>query len=87
MLTTNDIIKLSTYIKEDLKHTFATKEEIEEKFEEQKKSFSILQLSVDGMTKEFKSNSEERVVLGNRMNNAEDWIEKASNKIGLKYER
>ena len=87
MLTTNDMIKLSRFLKEDLRDTFVTKEYFDENFAEIRQNFSNLQSSVDSIAQEFRHNSEERIVLGSRVDRAEDWIEKAGIKIGLKYKR
>ena len=87
MLTTNDMVKLSRFLKEDFKDTFVTKVYFDEKFSELHQNFSNLQSSVDSIAQEFKRSTDERIILGSRVDRAEDWIEKAGIKIGLKYKR
>ena len=77
MLTIEDIKKLTEYQKE----VFVTKRD----FEEFKGDFSKLQTSVDNMAKDVKDMKEDKVIINNRMKNAEDWIDKATPKLGLEF--
>lgn len=83
MITTNDVNKII----KAMTNLFYTKEDMDEKFAEQKQSFSNLQSLVEKYTDPGKKNEEERIVLGERVDRAEEWIKRASGKIGIKFER
>jgi len=79
MLTNEDIQKLSAVLatKEDLKD-FYNKIEMDEKF-------TSLQTSVDNLATIFKKYYEEQQVFINKVKHIEDWIKKASTKLGVDY--
>jgi hypothetical protein len=83
MITTNDVNKII----KAMANLFYTKEEMDEKFAEQKQSFSNLQSLVEKYVDLGRKNEEERIVLGERVTRAEEWIERASGKIAVKFER
>lgn len=85
MITTNDMIKFSKFIREDFGTVFATKEEMNAGFEAMNKKFSQLQASVDGILSMAKDHPQEIAVVGGRVDNVEKWVEKAASKIGIKY--
>jgi len=79
MLTNSDIQKLSAVLatKEDLKD-FYNKAEIDKKF-------SLLQTSIDRYMKKVQTIFEEAVIQKYRLSRVDDWVQKASNKIGIDY--
>ena len=77
MLSIEDIKKLTEYQKE----VFVTKDD----FEDFKGSFSKLQTSVDNIAKDVKDIKEDKVIMNSRMKNVENWVDKASPKLGLDF--
>lgn len=73
-----DFSPLFSYLDEKFKH-------IDEQFLEQKESFSSLQTSVDGLAVVFKKYHDEQKVQVHRLNSMEDWIKRASVKLGVDY--
>jgi DNA repair ATPase RecN len=67
MLTTKDITKII----EAFKGIFYTKEEMDQKFEEQSKNFSNLQSTVDGVVKSVDDLKTEVAANGNRISRVE----------------
>ena len=82
MIDTEDIKKLTKYLTEAFKDVFMT--------QEQGKKLEIkidkIQTSLDAVLKDKKTRDGEVAVLNYRMKNAEDFIDKAAPKLGLKYE-
>lgn len=81
MLTKEDI-KL---IIEAEKEVFYSKIELDKKFQKLENSFANLQTSVDGMTTVFKKYYEEQQILVKKVKHIEDWVTKASAKLGVEY--
>ncbi len=79
MLTNDDIVKLSAVLvtKEDLKD-FYNKAELDQKF-------GSLQTSVDGLANTFKKYYDEQQIYVHKLNRMEDWIKKASTKLGIDF--
>lgn len=75
MLTTEDIQKLSSYLKEDLKDTFATKEDLRTEIGRIDHKLDSLLNAVDSFAKEIKDNRSERVVMEERVTRAEKAIQ------------
>ena len=75
MLTSEDIKILI----EAERSVFATKDDIQDL----KGSFSNLQSSVDGFMKVSTSQTQENVMVKNRLDRHESWIEKLAAKIGI----
>lgn len=81
-MTIKEIEALTEYQKEVYKDVIMTKEDgkiLELKIDK-------IQTTIDGITKLSKDNRDENIVLNKRMKSAEDWIDNASPKIGLKLE-
>ena len=85
MITTDDMIKFSNFLREDMKTTFATKQEINERFDEVNNKFSLLQTSVDGFLKVVMKNEQEISALGHRVDKHADWISNAAPATGVKF--
>lgn len=79
MITDKDIKKLTDYQLEVFKEVFVTKDLFDEKI-------TKLQTSVDNLSKDVKDIKDDKSILNNRMKNAENWIDKASPKLGLKFD-
>lgn len=86
MFTDEDIKKLTNYQLEVFKDVFVTKEDFGV-VGEIKTSLNTLQTSVDNMAKDIKDLKGEKTIMNYRMKNAEDWIDKASPKLGLEFKR
>ncbi len=84
MLTSKDIQKLI----EAFTKIFYTKEDIDDKFNSvaSKEDFRVLQTSVDSIAVKVDKLSAEMVISNSRHKRAEDWIGKASKKIGIEFE-
>jgi hypothetical protein len=81
-MTIQEIEALTEYQKNVFKDVFMTKEDgqkLEGKIDN-------IQTTLDGLAMQTKSNGQELAVLNNRMKRAEDWIDKASPKVGVKFE-
>ena len=78
MLTSKDIENLTKYQLEVFKDVFVTKEDFDPKI-------TKLQTSIDNMAKDIKDLKEDKVIVNHRMKNAENWIDKASPKLGLDF--
>jgi hypothetical protein len=78
MLTNNDIKRIISAQIEAQREIFYTKDDLDKKF-------SNLQTSVDAFALDKKTTGDEIPVLNSRIKNGEDWIDKASLKIGLKF--
>jgi len=81
MFTDDDIKKLTNYQLDVFKGVFVTKDD----FVELKDGVNLLQTSVDNIAKDVKDLKEEKLIINNRMKNAEDWIDKASPKLGIEF--
>lgn len=81
MLTPDDIKLLIQAEKE----VFYTKTEFDEKFNKLEHSFSSLQTSVDGLATVFKKYHDEQQIMVHQVKHMEDWIKKASIKLGVDY--
>lgn len=82
-----DINKRLDSLTDFLRQNMATKHELGDLRSDlpTKADFHQLQTSVDAIAKGFKDSDEERLVLGERTSRMEEWIEKASPKIGVEY--
>lgn len=49
-------------------------------------SMNTLQQSVDGLSKDKQVKTDEILILNHRVKSTEDWIDKASPQIGIKFE-
>ena len=78
MLTDEDIKKLTT--------VFATREEMDVKFEAMHLSFSELQSAVDAYAKKADTYFQEMVALAHRVDRHEKWIQQIAEKLGVKLE-
>lgn len=81
MITTEDLQKLISGLKE----FFYSKEDMDVKFGELKQGFNSLQTSVDAYAKKADLYYQEMAVMRHRMERMEEWIQKASQKIGVEY--
>jgi len=74
---------LTTFLQKNM----VTKRELEDLKVElpSRAEFNQLQISVDGIAKQFKDRNEERVVGAERSTRMESWIMNASKKIGIDY--
>ena len=82
MIDTEDIKKLTKYLTEAFKDVFATKEDlnkIDAKIDK-------VQTSLDAVLVDKQTRDKEVIVLNYRMKNAEDFLDKAAPKLGLKFE-
>ncbi|GEM_PF-1534743 len=89
MLTAEDIKKITQAQIEAQKEIFFTKGEMDEKFYSKSGmdvKFSNLQTSVDAIAKDKDISTTEATVLSHRMKEAENWIDKAAPKLGIKFE-
>ena len=83
MLSYEDIKKIIDAFKLD----FYTKPDLDGKFNEQKQSYSDLQISVDKIAKTTAENVAELKVTNSRLKNIEGWIKLSSEKIGIKFKQ
>ena len=81
MLTAQDIKNLTEYLKE----IFVTKVAFDEAMAEMKENFSKLQSSVDRSLKTIENHDKELIISNYRASRAEEWIHKASPKIGIEF--
>ena len=81
MITTEDLQKLISGLKE----FFYSKEEMDVKFDAMNENFNSLRTSVDAYAKKADTYYQEMAVMRHRMERMEEWILKASQKIGLEY--
>jgi len=77
MITINEIKKLTEFQKE----VFMTKED----GKEIKESLGTIQTSLDNLAKDVKDLKQEKTVINYRMKNVENWVDKASPKLGLGF--
>ena len=73
-----DFSPLFTYLDEKFKH-------IDQQFLEQKQSFTSLQTSVDRLATKFEKYHDEHIIYKAKLDYMEDWIKKASIKLGVDY--
>jgi len=78
MLTDEDIKKLI--------QVFATRDEMDTRFEELRTDFSNLQSAVDAYAKKADAYFQEMVVLSHKVNRMEKWIQQLADKVGIKLE-
>lgn len=80
MLTNEDIIKLSAVLatKEDIK-------DVREEIAELRESVRLLTISVDSLAKAVKDLQMEYHAVLNKVNRMEEWIKKASSKLGIDF--
>ena len=78
MFTIEQLTQLSNFLIEDFKGVFATREEMNERFDR-------IHNTLDGLSKRIEENTQEITVNGHRTNVIEDWVTEAAPKIGLKY--
>jgi hypothetical protein len=83
MLTTEDIQKLSTYLKEDLKDTFVTKGEFSNEMTKINTKLDLLTNTVDSFAKEIKDNRVERVVTEERLKRVEEAVKLVAKHTGI----
>jgi hypothetical protein len=85
MLTPEDIKNLTKYQTEVFKDVFATKKDMDAGFEKLDRKLSNLQTSVDAIAKDNLSKSQKVPVLGYRIKEVENWVDKAAPKLGIKF--
>lgn len=68
-----------------LKEFFHSKEEMDVKFDAMNENFNVLRNSVDLYAKKADTYYQEMAVMRHRMERMEEWIQKASQKIGVEY--
>ena len=80
MLTNEDVKKLI--------EVFATRDEVATKkdLEQLERQFSNLQTAVDGYAKKADTYFQEMVVLSNKVNRHEKWLQQIADKLGLHLE-
>jgi len=78
--------RFDTLMKFLQKH-MVTRQEFDERFETvpTRQDFHVLQVSVDGIAKQYKNTDQELTIVGERTSRMESWIIKAAAKIGLDY--
>ncbi len=74
-----DFTELAQYLDEKFN-------EVNNKVDNLTSDIHTLQQSVDDISKDKQTKTQEMAVLNHRMKKAEDWIDDASPKIGLKFE-
>jgi hypothetical protein len=76
-----------TALRDFLQENMVTKLELEELRAElpTRADFNQLQMSVDGVAKQFQDQKQEQIVGAARTSRMEAWIIKAATKIGLEY--
>lgn len=82
MLTPKDLKNIINALKE----VFYTKGELDEKFAQVAQDLSVLKTAMDIVLTTNHIEDMEKMTLGYRMKNAEDWIDKAAGKINIKFE-
>ena len=83
MLTTKEIKRLTEYLIIAFKDVFATKDDINRI----EKKIDTLKTTVDGLSKEKKTNNDERVIANYRLKKIEEWVEVVAPKVGVKFEQ
>ncbi len=78
MLSDEDIKKLIG--------VFATREEIDKRFDEVRQDFSNLQTAVDAYAKRADTYFQEMVALSHKVDRHEKWIKQIASKLGVKLE-
>lgn len=78
MLEDKDIQKLI--------EVFATREEIDKRFEEVRQDFANLQTAVDAYAKRSDDYFKEMVTLAHKVDRLEKWIQQIAKKLGMKLE-
>jgi len=89
MLTKDDIKQITNAQIEAQKEIFFTKDEMDEKFyskTEMDEKFKNLQIPIDAVYKEKKTNDQERTVSAGRIKELKNWVDKAAPKLGIKFE-
>lgn len=81
MFTIEELNQLTDYLVVAFKDIFATKEDISDL----KDSFNSLQMSVDGIARNHLKMDQESIIQTYRMQQAENWIDKAAPKIGIEF--
>jgi hypothetical protein len=79
MITDKDIKKLTAYQLEVFKDVFVTSDVFDEKINK-------LQSSVDNIAKDVKVLKDDNLVMNHRVKKIENWVDKASPKLGLKFD-
>ena len=75
--------------KEDIKkliEVFATRDEIDKRFDEVRQDFSDLQTSVDAYAKKADTYFQEMLMLGRKVDRHEKWIQQIAEKVGVTLE-
>lgn len=85
MFKVEELKQSSDFLLEEFKLVFLTKEEMDERFERMNSKFDQLQTSVDGLVKNIVTDNQEIPAIGHRVDNVDNWVKKATPKIGLKY--
>lgn len=90
MLTDQDIQKLKETFatRDELLELFPTKEEVTTKddFDDLRKDFSNLQISVDGYAKKADTYFQEMAALAHKVNRHGEWLKQIAEKVGMKLE-
>ncbi len=79
MLTDQEVTKLIDAFKE----VFATRTEIEGRFDTLKQDFSILQTSIDVYSQKADTYFQEMVMLSNKVERHERWLKEIAQKLGI----
>ena len=85
MLTNEETIQIVDKFIDASKQIFYTKTDMDDKFDDLRKNFSTVQTSVESFAVETKTNREEIKVTNHRIDQHEDWINKAAPKVGLEF--
>jgi len=74
-------------LKEFVQANMVTREEFENRLDElpTRADFNQLQISVDGIARQFQEQKQEQIVGASRSKRMEAWIIKAADKIGVEY--
>ena len=82
MLSIEEIEKLTNYQVEVFKDVFVTKEDIKEI----KTSLNVLQTSVVNLSTDKENATEEITTVNRRLKEAGNWIDKAAEKLDIKFQ-
>ena len=82
MLTNEDIVKI---IKAE-QEVFATREELDKRFDKIREDFSNLQTAVDAYAQKADTYFQEMLMLSHKVDRHEKWIQQIAEKLGIKLE-
>lgn len=83
----NEIKRDVTDLKKFVQTSMVTKQELDDLREElpTRGDFNQLQISVDGIARQFHEQKQEQIIGGGRASRMEAWIIKAASEIGVEY--